>query len=88
MKVANLNPAILPYMSYWPEPNGGELLSGGLPSGTALSYNNPRQAIREDFGTLRADYNAGSRDYALPSPTPWTMATASSRKATRSLPPR
>jgi hypothetical protein len=62
VQVANLNRAMLPYMSFWPDPNGAELLSGGLPSGTALSYNNPRQAIREDFGTMRADYTASTRD--------------------------
>ena len=33
-----------------------------MPSGTALSYNNPRQIIREDFGTLRADYILSERD--------------------------
>ena len=27
--VANLNPAMLPYMSFWPQPNGPELLSSG-----------------------------------------------------------
>ena len=28
----------------------------------ALSYNNPRQSIREDFGTVRTDYNLADRD--------------------------
>ena len=60
--VVNLNRAMLPYMSFWPEPNGPELLVNGLPSGTALSYNNPRQAIREDFGTMRADYTIRPKD--------------------------
>ena len=62
-KVANLNPAMLAYMSFWPQPNGPERLVGGLPTGTALAYNNPRQSIREDFGTTRADYTLGSRDW-------------------------
>ena len=31
-----------------------ELRVNGLPSGTAFAYNNPKQDIREDFGTLRA----------------------------------
>jgi hypothetical protein len=53
--VANLDPSMLPYMSLWPQPNGSELLVNGLPSGAAFSYNNPRQTIREDFGTLRSD---------------------------------
>jgi hypothetical protein len=60
--VANLNTNILPYMSFWPEPNGPELLVSGLPSGTALSYNNPHQSIHEDFGTLRSDYVIRERD--------------------------
>ena len=61
--VSNPNPAMLKYMSFWPSPNGPELLVNGLPSGTALAYNNPRQSIHENFGTLRTDYNLGSRDY-------------------------
>jgi len=60
--VPNLNPAILPYMALWPEPNGRELLANGLPSGTALAFNNPKQSIREDFGTVRADYTPRDRD--------------------------
>jgi hypothetical protein len=60
--VTNPNPAMLQYMSFWPEPNGPELLANGVPTGTALAYNNPRQTIRQDFGTLRADYTLGRRD--------------------------
>jgi hypothetical protein len=55
-KVSGLNQNMLPYMAFWPRPNGPELLANGIASGTALSYNNPQQSIREDFGTLRADY--------------------------------
>ncbi len=58
----NLNSAILPYMNLWPTPdveaNGSYATSGG----TAKSFNNPLQSIREDFGTLRADYNLSRRD--------------------------
>lgn len=54
--VANLNKNILPYTSLWAAPNGAELTVNGLPTGTALSYNNPKQSIHEDFGTARADY--------------------------------
>jgi hypothetical protein len=61
-QVSNLNRAMLPYMSFWPEPNGPKLLANGVPSGTALSYNNPKQSIREDFGTLRTDYAVRDRD--------------------------
>src|SRR6266446_325068 len=60
--VAGLSQAMLPYFSFWPQPNGPELLVNGLPSGTAFAFNNPRQSIREDFGTLRADYTMGVRD--------------------------
>jgi hypothetical protein len=60
--VASLDPSMLRYMSMWPQPNGPELLVNGLPSGTALSYNNPRQQIREDFGTLRSDYKLREQD--------------------------
>jgi hypothetical protein len=60
--VANLNKAMLPYFSFWPQANGAELLTNGLPSGTAFSYNTPNQSIREDFGTVRADYAITSRD--------------------------
>ncbi len=60
--VVNLDAAMLPYMSFWPQPNGVELYVNGQPSGTALAYYNPRQSIREDFGTLRADAPIRSRD--------------------------
>jgi hypothetical protein len=60
--VPNLNMGMLPYMSFWPEPNGAELLVNGLSSGTALAFNNPRQTVREDFGTLRTDYIIRPRD--------------------------
>ena len=54
--VAGLNPAMLAYMQFWPQPN---VELGG---GTAKSFNNPRQSIDEDFGTLRADYILRQRD--------------------------
>jgi len=52
-----LNPAMLRYMQLWPAANGA-----ALGSGIALSYNNPRQMVREDFGTLRSDYILRDRD--------------------------
>ena len=61
-RVAGLNRNMLAYMPLWPQPNGPELLANGISSGTALSYNNPKQSIREDFGTLRADYTPRDRD--------------------------
>jgi hypothetical protein len=60
--VSKLNTAMLQYMQLWPAVNGPELTVGGLPSGTALSYNNPKENIREDFGTLRTDYLLSDRD--------------------------
>ena len=72
--VANLNPAMLPYMSMWPTPNGPELLVKGLPSGVALAYGNPRQSIREDFGNLRTRLHALALATLFPLFTPWTMA--------------
>jgi hypothetical protein len=56
-QVANLNPAILPYMSFWPAPNGRN-----LGSGVALSNNNPKESIHEDFGTARGDYVISEKD--------------------------
>ena len=62
-QVPNLSPAILPYMSFWPQPNGGELGGSEATSGgEALSFNHPHQSIREDFATLRADYILSDRD--------------------------
>lgn len=60
--VPKLNPAMLKYMEMWPVANGPELYSNGQPTGIALSYNNPRQSIREDFGTARGDYVISDRD--------------------------
>jgi hypothetical protein len=53
---------MLPYMAFWPQPNGPELLSNGVESGAALSYNNPKESIREDFVTARADYLVRASD--------------------------
>jgi hypothetical protein len=60
--VANLNRNMLPFTALWALPNGPELRVNGLPTGAALSYANPRQSIREDFGTLRGDYTVSGRD--------------------------
>ncbi len=60
--VPKLNPAMLKYFNLWPVANGGELFSNGLSTGVALSYNNPRQSIREDFGTARSDYAISDQD--------------------------
>jgi hypothetical protein len=56
--VANLDPRMLPFaQQLWPEVNGPS-----LGSGLALSFNNPRRKVREDFGTARGDYNLGNKD--------------------------
>jgi len=55
--VPNLDPRMLPYMVLWPVPNGPNL--GG---GQALAFANPKQLIREEFGTVRLDYNASDQD--------------------------
>ena len=60
--VAKLVPGMLPYFSMWPSANGAELLVGGIPSGTAFSYNSPKQKIDEYFSTERVDYNISNRD--------------------------
>jgi len=54
--VPRLNKAMLPYMAFWPSPNGSELLVNGLPSGTSTAYYNPHQSVSENFGTVRSDY--------------------------------
>src|SRR2546428_11253170 len=67
--VPNLKTGMLPYANnFWPSPNGSELIvpaglpNAGLPTGTAYAIGNPRQAIREDFGLTRFDYNVSSKD--------------------------
>src|SRR5207248_1877117 len=61
--VPNLKQGMLPYAnSFWPAPNGPEILTGGLPSGTAYNYNSSVQAVREEFGLVRFDYTVSSKD--------------------------
>lgn len=57
VQVPRLNKAMLPYMAFWPSPNGSELLVNGLPSGTSTAYYNPHQSVSENFGTVRSDYS-------------------------------
>jgi hypothetical protein len=66
---ANLRPEMLNYMPLWPQANGPEIMvpaaspgTGLVPSGTAFSYNTPKQSINEDFGNARADYNPRNED--------------------------
>jgi hypothetical protein len=71
--VPNANTTMEQYASlFWPQPNGPELMvpSTGacanppatVPSGTTKAFYNPNEHIREDFGTLRIDYNVGKND--------------------------
>ena len=57
IQVPNLNPGMLPFFGFWPEPNGA-VLGGGL----ATSISSPVQKVREDFGVFRFDYNASAKD--------------------------
>jgi len=61
-KYVGVDPAVKPLLALWPQQNGPELLSKGLPSGIAESFSNPKQHIREDFGTTRLDHNMGDKD--------------------------
>jgi Carboxypeptidase regulatory-like domain len=56
-KFVGVDPAVAPLLALWPAQNGPEL--GG---GIGESFNNPKQHIREDFGTVRFDNNLGSKD--------------------------
>jgi len=61
-QVTGGNAAMLPYFSLWPQPNGAELLSNGVASGTAFATNSPQQSFHEHFGTTRLDYSLANRD--------------------------
>src|SRR5579862_1831409 len=50
-------PGVAPLLALWPVQNGPE-----LGSGIAESFSSPLQRIREDFGTVRFDYNLGIND--------------------------
>jgi hypothetical protein len=58
----NLEPRMLPFFRYWPEPNGPEQLVNGLPGGTARYSANPKRSVQEDFGLGRYDYYLSSKD--------------------------
>jgi len=59
-----LAPGVADLLKLWPAPNGAELTSPstGKPTSIARAFSNPKQTIREDFGTARADYNLGAKD--------------------------
>lgn len=55
--VANLNPAMLPFLSLWPQGNGPEL-GGGIQE----AFYNPLNTVHEDFVNSRLDYYLNNRD--------------------------
>jgi carboxypeptidase family protein len=57
IQVPSLDTSMLPFMALWPEPNGPDL-GGGIAQFSA----NPKQSIREDFGTVRFDQNFSQKD--------------------------
>jgi Carboxypeptidase regulatory-like domain len=55
--------SIQPLLALWPVANGPEILtSTGTPSGIAEAFSNPKQSIREDFGTARFDETFSNED--------------------------
>jgi len=62
-KPVTLGAGVAALFNLWPAQNGPELLDGnGHPTGIALAYSNPKQRIREDFGTTRFDANVSAND--------------------------
>ncbi len=62
-KPVTLGPGVAALFNLWPAQNGPELLDGnGHATGIALAYSNPKQRIREDFGTVRFDANVSAND--------------------------
>src|SRR2546422_2384140 len=59
---ANLDPRMLPFFRYWPEPNGPEQLLNGFPTGTAGYISNPKRSVQENFGLGRFDYYVSTQD--------------------------
>src|SRR5216117_425062 len=61
--VPNLQRGMLPLANtFWPVPNGSEVYSNGLPTGTAYNYNNGVQKIYENFVMTRMDYVMSAKD--------------------------
>ncbi len=57
-------PGVANLLALWPEANGAELLdpTTGFATGIARAFSNPKQRVREDFGTVRADLNLRKQD--------------------------
>jgi hypothetical protein len=56
-KTIGVAAGVAPLLALWPVQNGPE-----LGSGIAEAFSHPLQAIREDFGTTRFDYNISQKD--------------------------
>src|SRR3989441_13149601 len=62
-EVPNLQRGMLPFFKYWPDANGPEILDArGLPTGLAYALSSPARKVKEDFGLIRYDYNATTKD--------------------------
>src|SRR2546422_2958885 len=62
VQASNLEPRMLPFFRYWPEPNGPELLLNGVPTGTAVYSANPKRSVQENFVLGRFDYYVSTQD--------------------------
>ena len=64
LQAPNLEPRMLPFFRYWPEPNGPELpqQGTGFPTGTAQYSANPKRSVGEDFELGRFDYYVSTKD--------------------------
>jgi hypothetical protein len=61
--VPNLKTGMLPIVTnFWPAPNGPELLSNGLPTGTAYQTSNPLSRLPENYGLARFDLTLSEKD--------------------------
>src|SRR6266705_2620537 len=61
--VPNLQRGMLPFANnFWPVPNGPEVFTNGLPTGTAYNYNSGVQKIHENFVMTRVDYVISTKD--------------------------
>ncbi len=58
--VVGANPGMIPFFALWPTVNAGEVGTGS--GGVGYNFSSPKQAIREDFGTTRADETLSTAD--------------------------
>src|SRR6059036_3842133 len=61
--VPNLQRGMLPFANaFWPVPNSSEVITNGLPTGTAYNYNSGVQKTGENFVMTRMDYVISAKD--------------------------